>query len=155
MSVSLRAVRGEDLAVFFEHQTDPESNRMVGSAPRGREAFTEHWVRTAADPTVARMTVLFEGRVAGYVGRFERQGTPEVCYWLGKDFWGNGIATAALSAFLAQEAVRPLWGRVAKRNPASVRVLVKCGFTIKGEDKYPAASDEVIEEFVLKLEASQ
>lgn len=149
--ISLHEPTLADLELFFEHQADPEGSRMVGSTPRSREAFFEHWVRTSADPTVTRKTVLYKGRVAGYVGRFERLGTPEICYWLGREFWGGGVASRALAIFLAADGRRPLWGRVAKRNPASVRVLEKCGFVISGEDRYAGPSGEEIEEFILKL----
>ena len=43
-------------------------------------------------------------------------------------FWGRGVATEALSAFLGLEPVRPLYAGVAKHNVASIRVLQKCGF---------------------------
>jgi RimJ/RimL family protein N-acetyltransferase len=45
-------------------------------------------------------------------------------------FWGRGVATEALSAFLGLEPVRPLYAGVAKHNVASIRVLQKCGFKL-------------------------
>ena len=51
-----------------------------------------------------------------------------VGYWIGKPFWGRGIATAALEAYLAEEKTRPLRARVSDRNRGSIRVLEKCGF---------------------------
>jgi RimJ/RimL family protein N-acetyltransferase len=50
-------------------------------------------------------------------------------------FWGRGIATAALSAFLSLEQTRPLHAGVAKHNIASIRVLQKCGFKITSVEK--------------------
>lgn len=108
MTISLREVEDADLLIFFEHQSDPEGNRMVGSSPRDRDAFMFHWARTLLDPAIDRKTILSGGLVAGYVGRFERLGTPEVCYWLGREFWGRGVASQALSIFLAAEGRRPL-----------------------------------------------
>lgn len=49
-------------------------------------------------------------------------------YWIGKQYWGKGIATEALLNFLPKLKVRPLYARAAKENPASIRVLEKCGF---------------------------
>jgi RimJ/RimL family protein N-acetyltransferase len=81
-----------------------------------------------------------------------RSGQPEVTYWIGKEYWGNGVATRALSAFLESARVRPLHARAAKDNVASLRVLEKCGFVITGEDKgFSNARGEEVEEFILTL----
>lgn len=42
-SVQLREVLVADLPVFFEHQRDPEANRMAAFAARDRDAFMAHW----------------------------------------------------------------------------------------------------------------
>jgi len=150
-SVYLRAATEADASLFFEHQRDAAAARMVAGPPmRGREAYFEHWIRTSKIPTNARRAILFDGAVAGYVGCFENDGVAEVCYWLGREFWGKGIASRALALYLLEEKRRPLVGRVAKRNPASIRVLQKCGFTIVREDTSPYEGEDV-EGFVLEL----
>ena len=58
----------------------------------------------------------------------------EVSYWLGKGFWGRGIATQALYLYLEIIIQCPLYARVAKDNLGSVRVLEKCGFKPIGTD---------------------
>ena len=151
MKVSLRDPAAEDVSIFYAQQLEPAALLMAAFPSRDKDIFMAHWAKTAADPAVLRKTILADGFVAGYVASFERLGTREVCYWLGKDVWGKGIATQALANFLAEEIRRPLWARVAKRNPASVQVLKKCGFAIVGDDKYPNEAGEEVEEFVLKL----
>lgn len=152
MKIELRAPVPEDVAVFFSHQQEPEALRMASFPSRDQDVFTAHWNKTAADPAVLRKTIVADGRVAGYVASFERVGLREVCYWLGKDFWGKGIATRALSSFLEEESRRPLWARVAKTNPGSVRVVQKCGFKVVAEDEYANGSGVNVPEFVLKLD---
>ena len=77
----------------------------------------------------------------------------EVTYWLGKAYWGNGIATRALSLFLDHVTVRPIYGRTAKDNIGSRRVMEKCGFTVCGEGKgFAYARGKEVEELILKLE---
>jgi RimJ/RimL family protein N-acetyltransferase len=152
MKIELRDPVAEDVSVFFAHQQEPEALRMASFPSRDHAAFTAHWAKTAADPANLRKAILADGRVAGYVGSFMRGDEREVCYWLGKEFWGKGIATRALSAFLREESRRPLWARVAKSNPGSLRVVQKCGFAITAEDKYENSAGEEVEEFVLKLE---
>lgn len=152
MTIELRGPVASDVPVFFAHQLEPEALLMASFPSRDQAVFTAHWTKTAADPAVLRKTIVSDGRVAGYVASFERVGLREVCYWLGKEFWGKGVASQALSAFLEEETRRPLWARVAKTNPGSARVVEKCGFAIVAEEKYSNGAGDEIEEFVLKLE---
>lgn len=142
-SVSLRDVTEGDLPAFFEHQLDPEATRMAAFPARESDASMAHWTRILGDETITKKTVLVDGRVAGNVVSFEHDGNPEVGYWIGRSYWGKGVATAALSAFLNLVRARPLYARVAKHNVASIRVLEKCGFEIFGEED---------DSFILQLE---
>ena len=96
----LRQVEPADIPVFYEHQADPESARMVAFASRDREAHAAHLERITADPDVVLRTIVEGDAVAGQVLSFPRNGVREVGYWLGREFWGRGIATAALGEFL-------------------------------------------------------
>jgi len=159
-NILLRDVTEEDLPIFFEQQRDPDANTMAaftGKDPADREAFTAHWARILADETVTIKTILFEGHVAGHIASYQDQefGKPEVTYWIGKEYWGRGIATNALSQFLGHAKVRPIYGRAAKDNLASIRVLEKCGFAKIGEAReFANARGEEIEEVILELEAN-
>ena len=128
--VRLRGVTEDDLPVFFEHQRDPEANRMAAFPPRDRDAFMAHWTTILRDASVVLRTVLLDGEVAGNVVVFDYEGRREVGYWIGRAFWGKGVATSALRAFLAEVTERPIFAGVAEANVASIRVLEKCGFTI-------------------------
>jgi RimJ/RimL family protein N-acetyltransferase len=79
----------------------------------------------------------------------------QVGYWLGREFWGKGIASESLKQFLGVVKTRPLYGMVAKHNSASKRVLEKCGFKVIGEDKYVNIAKEEVEEYVLRLDANE
>jgi RimJ/RimL family protein N-acetyltransferase len=79
-------------------------------------------------------------------------GVPEVTYWLGREFWGPGIATAALRKLLEIVAERPLVARAAADNAASIRVLEKCGFVFSGRARgFANARGEEVEEVILVL----
>jgi RimJ/RimL family protein N-acetyltransferase len=154
-NIVLREVQAEDLPLFFAHQLDPEAIYMAAFTakdPTDQRAFMAHWTAILGDATTNR-TILVEGQVAGSVSSYEETaGHPEVTYWLGKPYWGKGIATAALRVFLAQVTSRPIYARVAKDNRASLRVLEKCGFTTVGEDKgFANARGQEIEEWLLQL----
>ena len=134
--VFLREVRENDLVTFFENQLDPESLRMVMFSSRDREAHKAHWHRILADDSVTAATIVFDGFVAGDIVSWDNEGEREVGYWIGRSFWGQGIATAALSQFLEHLDRGPLHAHVAKHNVGSLRVLEKCGFTIVGESNH-------------------
>ena len=51
---------------------------------------------------------------------------------------------------------RPIYGRAAKDNVASIRVMENCGFRISGYDKgFANARGEEIEEAILELPESE
>jgi RimJ/RimL family protein N-acetyltransferase len=134
MTVTLRPVEPADLPILFEHQRDPVSNAMSGVPARDHDAFTAHWERIMADETVVIRAVLADGRLAGNVLSFVHDGRREVGYWIAREHWGGGIASAALAAFLEVETRRPLYAGVLQTNHGSLRVLEKCGFARAGSE---------------------
>ena len=133
-SIQLRDVVESDLPILFEHQADPVANEMAAFPARDREAFMAHWAKTLANGSNVVRTIVYGGEVAGMLMCFELEGKREVGYWIGREYWGKGIATGALATFLEQENRRPLYGYVAKHNKGSQRVLEKCGFEFLEED---------------------
>jgi len=150
--VLLRDVIEADLPIYFEHQLDPEATRMAAFPSRDREAFMAHWrTKVLGEETGIAKTVVVDGRVAGYVVSWQQSEEREVGYWIGREFWGRGVATKALSAFLEQDRTRPLYAHVAEHNVASIRVLRKCGFA--PSDEAPSSErDDDVNEIVLKLD---
>jgi RimJ/RimL family protein N-acetyltransferase len=130
--VHLREVIESDLPIFFEQQLDPDATRMAAFPSRDREAFMTHWAKIMRDEANTLKTILFDGRVAGNIVSWQQGTEREVGYWLGKEYWGKGIATRALAEFLNHVTQRPLYAHVVKHNIASIRVLEKCGFTREG-----------------------
>lgn len=155
--IVLRPVEDADLAVFFEQQMEPEASHMAAFTRKDhgdREAFMAHWRKSRADDTIVIRTILYAGQIAGSVASYIDQqfGVPEVTYWIGQDFWGKGIATEALLQFLLIQTTRPIYGRAAEDNLASLRVLEKCRFVVTGQESgFANARGKEIEEVVLKL----
>lgn len=132
MGTLLRDVVEDDLEVFFEQQRDPESVEMAAFPSRERDPFFEHWDRVRRDDTNVYKTIVSEGEVAGNVLSFVRDGRRFVGYWLGREFWGRGLATQALGELVDELTDRPLYAEVSTNNVASIRVLEKCGFVKVG-----------------------
>ncbi len=134
--VRLRDVEPGDLPVFYEHQLDPDATRMAAFASRDRAAFDAHWAENIlGNPTAVTQTILLDGEVAGNIGSWRQDGVRLVGYWLGKEHWGKGVGTRALTAFLQLATERPLRAHVARHNVGSIRVLEKCGFRLEREER--------------------
>ena len=84
-----------------------------------------------------------DGALAGGIGYTRRDDVErigaEVGYWLGRPFWGRGVGTRSLKLFLQRERVRPLYADPFSGNPASIRILEKCGFERSGTVRYGQA----------------
>jgi RimJ/RimL family protein N-acetyltransferase len=134
-NVTLRDTNTEDLLVFYQHQHDPEAAKMAGFPSREWEPFIAHWNKILLNDTIVKKTILVDEEVAGNIVSFVQDGEREVGYWIGREYWGRGVATKALRMFLDLVQERPLFARVVKHNTASLRVLEKCGFTITASEE--------------------
>jgi RimJ/RimL family protein N-acetyltransferase len=156
MHVALREVRDDDLLVFYAHATDPEAVRMAAFTaedPSDRTHFEAHWARIRRDRSVMVRTIVGEGdEILGHVAVFGPTEEREVTYWIGREHWGRGAATAALRELLRIAPERPLHARAAADNGSSIRVLEKCGFITTGTERgFANARGEEIDELVLTL----
>ena len=152
--VSLRPVKADDLPIFFVHQLDPEATKLAAFPSRDREAFYRHWTTNIlGNPAAVNRTILAGDQVAGNIGAWTDAASNDrlIGYWIGREFWGRGIASAALSEFLRLEATRPLGAHVAKHNLGSIRVLEKAGFARVREEAVSLPSGDGIEEFIYIL----
>jgi len=129
--ISLRAVEEADVDIFYEHQADAGASAMAAFAARDRAAHFDHWSRNVLSNRggVVR-TVLVDGVVAGNVVSWVDADIGRLLgYWIGREFWGRGVATEALRLYLAEASDRPIHAFVALHNVGSQRVLDKNGFT--------------------------
>ena len=64
----------------------------------------------------------------------------EVGYWIGRPYWNQGYCTEALYAMIGYcfnvKRFQTLWADYFIDNPASGRVMDKCGFTDTGKKNY-------------------
>jgi RimJ/RimL family protein N-acetyltransferase len=138
----LRAPRRDDAARLVELANDFDIARMTIGMPHP-------YTRDDADDFLRRMERLDRTREAVFAIDHPRDGfvgvlgfhpmdpsAPEIGYWIGRPYWGNGYATEAATAAL--DWARADWGRRLvisghfADNPASGRVLEKAGFLYTG-----------------------
>ena len=84
--------------------------------------------------------ITMAGEIIGGCGLQNRGGVLEIGYWLGVPFWGNGYATEAARALIdhafGDHDYEALVAGARISNPASRRVLEKCGFQWTGVGLY-------------------
>ena len=145
--VRLRPVEDSDLEVLFANESDPVAAEMAAFPSRERERFMTRWAQMRADDTLVTRTIEADGRVAGNILSWPDDGQQHLGYWVGRAWWGRGVATRAVALMLEEVPVRPIRARVAAHNLGSIRVLEKCGFV--RDPVQPAAepaSDDGVQE---------
>jgi len=90
-----------------------------------------HWEGILKNKNVTARIILYKEKVAGHIlcwkeGRYEQR----IGYWIGREFWRRGVASAAVADFLQLVKIRPLFAEVANLNLGSRRVLEKNGFVL-------------------------
>lgn len=135
----LRAWREDDAAALALHANDAAVARCLGERfPHPYSLDDAHWfiahACTARDEKVYAIEI--NGEACGSVGVRPGEGverhSAELGYWVSRVYWGEGIATAAVRAIiphaLRELDLHRLYARVFADNPASMRVLERCGF---------------------------
>lgn len=155
--------RPDELPIILEHCTLRQwraddapgvpkyaNNRKVSLCLRDRFPFPyreedarEFLKRLPAEEDGIALCIDVNGEVAGGIGLQRKEDVhrfvAEFGYWLGEPFWGRGIVTEAIGAFVdfafAKYPLHRLYAEVFSNNPASARVLEKNGFILEGRLK--------------------
>src|SRR5262249_641244 len=137
-----KPVREDAEAIFARYASDPEVTRLLAwprhTSVAATHAFLEfsdaEWARSPAGPYLVELRQ--DGSLLGSTGlAFETSDRAATGYVFAKDAWGKGYATKALQSVTEIErsaGVVRLYALCHTENPASRRVLEKCGFVREG-----------------------
>jgi RimJ/RimL family protein N-acetyltransferase len=146
--VRIRPVEDADLPVFLAHQDDPVAAAMAAFPTRAPDVFYAHWATIRADPTNYTRAIVADDQVVGDIVSWLDHGSRQVGYWIGREHWGKGFATAALRLLLDEIKGRPVTAHIVPANIGSQRVVEKCGFLRVGEE----VADDGVHELIFRLE---
>jgi RimJ/RimL family protein N-acetyltransferase len=142
--LTLRAPRLEDakaVAVLANDRRIAENTARIPHPYRLTDAQSFIAGANAADAEAVFLIAARDGTIMGACGLTSADANaPELGYWLGVPFWGQGFATEALHAVIDyafgafEHSALHAGARVT--NPASRRVLEKCGFQWTGVGLY-------------------
>jgi RimJ/RimL family protein N-acetyltransferase len=117
-----------------------------------------HWVRFAATATPeTNFAVAVDEQAVGGIGvvlhdDVERCAA-EIGYWLGREFWGRGLATAAVRGLtdyaFRTHALTRVYALPFADNTASIRVLEKAGYQFEGRLRRAAVKDGQVRDQLL------
>lgn len=144
--ILLRPWRESDSEALFKYASDPDVGPRAGWPPHKSVEDSLEIIRTVFNNDCTWAIVLKETDEAigaiGYGPSCDcnlpaREGEPLIGYWEGKPYWNRGIVTEALKLMIEHikntTDVRSLISGHFIDNPASGRVMEKCGFVATGE----------------------
>ena len=141
--LALRAPRLEDAKTVATLANDRRIAENTARIPHPyKTADAEGFIAGAnkAGGEAVFLITLRDETIVGACGLLLQEQTPELGFWLGVPHWGQGYATEALHAVIdyafTDLAHESLQAGARVTNPASRRVLEKCGFQWTGVGLY-------------------
>lgn len=147
--ILLRHWQESDAEALFKYASDPEVGPLAGWAPHQSVEESRQIIREVFGHDFMWAIIWKEtGEPIGCVGYLPSgmgniemgENDGEVGYWMAKPYWNRGICTEALRMVVdycfTVKRFDTLWGDFFVDNPASGRVMEKCGFQDTGRQEY-------------------
>ena len=147
--IYLRPWRDEDAPLLYQYASDPDVGPRAGWAPHQSVEESLHIIQTLfRNPTTWAIVLKEDDLLIGAIGYGSscecnlpaREGEPTVGYWIAKPFWNQGLCTEALQLMVTHirqtTSIPSLISGHFTDNPASGRVMEKCGFVPTGDICY-------------------
>ena len=145
--IILRPWRDSDAAALFKWASDPDVGPRAGWAPHKSREESLDVIRTVFKDATNTWAIELKktGEAIGAMGYGPscdcklpaREGEPLAGYWVAKPYWNRGICTEALKLMIEHirltTDIKSLISGHFVDNPASGRVMEKCGFVPTGE----------------------
>jgi|GEM_PF-4588814 RimJ/RimL family protein N-acetyltransferase len=154
MKVVLKVLAARHLDALYSLENDPEVLASIpGEYPLSRAAFDEkrrRQIEAGLGKGQSTFMIIADKVAVGCIGHFHRDvaSPAEVGYFVGRQWWGRGIATRALVLCLDEMRTLGVSGPVhaghAVDNLASGRVLRKAGFEENGTTPYTKTDGSVV-----------
>ena len=163
----LRPWTEADAPACFEYARDPRVGPAAGWAAHTDVAQSREIIRTVFHSDhIWAIELKATGEAIGCIGYYTcgesnidiGEDDAEAGYWVARPYWNQGICTEALRLLIDycfnQIGFRTIWSDYFPDNPASGRVMEKCGFrdtgTINRCSRLQIGSDRPVK--VMKLE---
>ena len=145
--ITLRPWQESDAEALIKYASDPNVGPRAGWAPHKSIEESKEIIRTVFNNDSTWAIILnATGEAIGAMGYGPscecklpaREGEPTVGYWVARPYWNMGICTEALNMMIArirtEKKISSLISGHFIDNPASGKVMEKCGFFPTGEE---------------------
>ncbi|MFD3283849.1 GNAT family N-acetyltransferase [Alteromonas macleodii] len=148
----------EDSSIIVALLNDADVSKWTSHIPF---PYTENdaisWLKKQENSLRKPLAIEIENKLVGCISYWHLDSlTTEVGYWIGKSFWGKGIATTAVSSLL-DSTIFPttpkVAAKVAAENIGSQRVLEKCGFKVNKKCRVEKSGKMIDAFFYIKTNA--
>jgi len=145
--ITLRPWRESDLPALVRHADNFNiwKNLRDGFPHPYTEESGTGWLKMVTDePRNLILAIEIDGEAAGSIGIIFKDDvyriTAEIGYWLSEQHWGKGLMTEAVNllvgyVFANYPEINLIYAEIFSYNPASGKVLEKCGFHLEAIHK--------------------
>lgn len=145
--VTLRPWRNDDLESLVRHANNFKIwiNLRDGFPHPYTEKAGRGWLKVAQDEAAHLfLAIEVDGEAVGGIGATFKDDVyrinAEIGYWLSESYWCQGLVSTAVTllvdyVFLTYPGISRIYADVFSFNPASARVLQKCGFHLEAIHK--------------------
>lgn len=161
MNFKLRKWKLSDLESIAAYGCNPKITKFMSDAfPDSVEKWQKFLEFSVSDESILYFAIEINEKAVGAIGISQQTGVmrknAELGYWLGEEFWGNGIITEAIReivqiAFEKLGIVR-IFAKPFETNIASHKALEKAGFKLEARfEKIVFKNGEFLDEFVYAI----
>ena len=142
----VRPWRESDAEALFRYASEPEVGERAGWPPHESIEDSIKVIREVfSNGHTFAMELKETGEAIGCIGYYDHaesnirigEEDAEIGYWIGKPYWNQGLGTEALRGMVDwcfnKMGFYTLWSDYFVDNPASGRVMEKCGFRDTGD----------------------
>lgn len=149
-----------DVAAIAWHANDPLVSRSLRDLfphPYSEDDAKDFISRISGEDSPTAFAIASAQEAFGVVGYIPGQDvyrySAEIGFWIGREYWGQGIMTGVVSVFseylFENFEFNRLYAGVFSSNPASSRVLEKAGFSLEGTSKsHVTKNGELLDELM-------
>lgn len=140
--LKLRRLTIDDIDALVNYLNDASVTQFLSSnipSPYSQEDALWFITKGSLENAMVR-AIDRNGKLCGVIGVYLKQGEyahcAEIGYWLGKQFWQQGIATESVKKFVdeifSKTLISRIYNPVTSENIGSIKVMEKAGFVREG-----------------------